>query len=107
MKKGRPGILLSVMVPKAHLPAIETLIYRHTTTIGLRIQSTGRKKLPRRSLDVNTSFGSVKAKVVVRGGRETITPEFEECKRIAREHGLPLPEVMRRLDQEIAEKRQQ
>jgi hypothetical protein len=106
MKKGRPGILLSVMVPKPQLPAIETLIYRHTTTIGLRIQSIGRKKLPRRSLEVTTSFGTVKAKLVVRGARETITPEFEECKRIAREHGLPIPEAMRRLDQEIAERRQ-
>jgi uncharacterized protein (TIGR00299 family) protein len=106
MKKGRPGILLSVMVPKPSLPAIESLIYRHTTTIGLRIQSIGRKKLPRLHLDVATSFGTVKAKVVVREGREVVTPEFEECKRIARERGLPLPEVMRRLDREIAEHRQ-
>ncbi len=106
MKKGRPGILLSVMVPRGHLPAIEALIYRHTTTIGLRIQSIGRRKLPRRSLDVVTSFGTVKAKAVLRGGVETIAPEFEECRRIAREHGLPLPEVMRKLDQELAGKLQ-
>jgi uncharacterized protein (TIGR00299 family) protein len=104
MKKGRPGILLSVMVPKPHLSAIEALIYRHTTTIGLRVQSIGRRKLPRRSLEVKTSFGTVKTKIVVRGDVETIAPEFEECKRIAREQGLPLPEVMRRLEQELANK---
>jgi uncharacterized protein (TIGR00299 family) protein len=104
MKKGRPGILLSVMVPKPHLAAIEALIYRHTTTIGLRVQSIGRRKLPRRALEVTTSFGTVKTKIVSRGDVETIAPEFEECKRIAREQGLPLPEVMRRLDQELAGK---
>lgn len=101
MKKGRPGILLSVMVPRQHLPAIETLIYRHTTTIGLRIQTIGRKKLPRRSADVTTSFGTVKAKIVLRNGIETIAPEFEECRRIARERGLPLPDVMRALAREL------
>lgn len=104
MKKGRPGILLSVMVAGPRLSAIEALIYRHTTTIGLRIQKLTRRKLPRRSLDVTTSFGTVKAKIVLRGGIETIAPEFEECKRIARERGLPLPEVMRKLDQELADK---
>jgi uncharacterized protein (TIGR00299 family) protein len=102
MKKGRPGILLSVMVEQTRLESIVALIYRHTTTIGLRIHPIGRRKLPRRSLQVQTRFGPVKAKVVSRGELEMITPEFEECRRIARETGLPLPEVMRELEQEIA-----
>ncbi len=106
MKKGRPGILLSVMVPAPRLAAVENLIYRHTTTIGLRIQSIGRRKLPRRSLEVATSFGTVRAKVVLRDGVEVIAPEFEECKRIARERGLPLPEVMRTLERQLAERHQ-
>ena len=106
MKKGRPGILLSAMVATSRLEGITELIYRHTTTIGLRIQPIGRRKLPRRLIRVATSFGQVNAKVVERNGVEIATPEFEECKRIARETGRPLPEIMRLLDAEVAARHQ-
>jgi hypothetical protein len=102
MKKGRPGILLSVMVDKTKLEQITGLIYRHTTTIGLRIQQIARRKLPRKSIDVETSFGNIRAKLVGRAGKEVVTPEFEECKRIARETARSLPDIMRQLEQEIA-----
>lgn len=105
MKKGRPGILLSVMAPKPDLETITSLIYRETSTIGLRIQEIGRKKLPRRHLTVNTSFGPVAAKAVLRDGVELLSPEFEECKRIAGEHALPVLDVMRRLEQELRDRR--
>ncbi len=100
MKKGRPGILLSVMTGKKQLESIVSIIYRQTTTIGLRIQHIGRRKLPRESLEVQTSLGTIRAKLVVRDGKSVVTPEFEECKRIARETGRPLPEVMRILEQD-------
>lgn len=101
MKKGRPGILLSVMTGRAALDTVVGIIYRQTTTIGLRIQHVGRKKLPRRQLDVATSFGPVKAKAVIRDGKEVIAPEFEEARRIAQALGRPLPDVLRALEQEI------
>jgi len=102
MKKGRPGILLSVLANAATYQTIAELIYRETSTIGLRIHHSGRLKLPRRSVTIQTSFGSVNAKIVVRDGREITAPEFEECRRIAGEHGLPLLEVMRRIEREIS-----
>ena len=102
MKKGRPGILLSVMVGQGKMNDIIGLIYRETTTIGLRVQRIGRMKLPRRESVAQTSFGPVKAKSVVRDGKEVIAPEFEECKRIAREKGLPLLEVVRLLERELS-----
>ena len=102
MKKGRPGVLLSAMVASSRLERIAELIYRHTTTIGLRIQAVGRRKLPRRLIRVATSLGQVNAKVVERNGVGVATPEFEECKRIARETGRPLPEIMRQLEAEVA-----
>jgi uncharacterized protein (TIGR00299 family) protein len=102
MKKGRPGILLSVMVEKSRLETITELIYRHTTTIGLRIQQIGRRKLPRQYFEIDTSLGRTKAKLVVRNGKELVVPEFEECKRIARQTGRPLPEIMRQLEQELS-----
>ncbi|HTO92933.1 MAG TPA: nickel pincer cofactor biosynthesis protein LarC [Bacteroidota bacterium] len=103
MKKGRPGILLSTMAERSRLDAIVQVLYRETSTIGLRIQQSGRLKLPRRHLEVQTSLGRVKAKGVVRDGREVVAPEYEECRRIAAEKNLPLLDVMRRLEQEIRE----
>jgi uncharacterized protein (TIGR00299 family) protein len=102
MKKGRPGMLLSVLADRPRLNTLVDLIYDQTSTIGLRVQYIGRQKLPRRHVEIDTSFGKVKAKVALRNGRETISPEFEECKRIAEEKGLPLLDVMRTLEQEIA-----
>ena len=101
MKKGRPGILLSVLVGHAHLDAVVAVLYRETSTIGLRIQQTGRRKLPRRHLEALTSLGTVKAKAVVRDGKEIITPEYEECRRIAQERNMPLLDVMRILEMEL------
>lgn len=102
MKKGRPGILLSTMVGKSKLDAVTKVIYDHTTTIGVRIQQIDRKKLPRQHVEMQTSFGTVKAKAIMRGGREVITPEFEECKRIAEERGISILEVHRTLSREFA-----
>jgi hypothetical protein len=102
MKKGRPGVLLSAMVERSRLDDIVALIYRETTTIGLRVQQIGRKKLPRRSAEVQTSFGPVRAKVVLRNGRELWNAEFEECRRIADERKLPVAEVMKQLEAELS-----
>jgi uncharacterized protein (TIGR00299 family) protein len=105
MKKGRPGILLSVMVHTSKLDAAIQWIYRETSTIGLRLHHIGRKKLPRRHLEVQTSFGTVSAKAVIRDGREIVSPEFEECKRIAQEKHMPVLEVMRAIEREISSHR--
>jgi uncharacterized protein (TIGR00299 family) protein len=101
MKKGRPGIIVSVIVNRSGLDAVAGCLFRETPTIGLRIHETGRRKLPRRNLTMATSFGAVLAKAVLRDGREVITAEFEECKRIALEHNLPVLEVMRQLEKEL------
>ncbi len=104
MKKGRPGILLSVMVGTERLDAITQIIYTHTTTIGVRIQKIDRKKLPRTHVEVPTSFGTIKAKSVLRDGKEVMTPEFEESKRIAEEYHLSILQVMQQLEEELSKK---
>ncbi len=101
MKKGRPGILLSVLTDRAHLDAVTDLIFRETTSIGLRIQTVGRRKLVRHTFSVPSSFGPLAVKAVERDGTTVITAEFEECKRIARERNLPLAEVMRVINTEL------
>ena len=101
MKKGRPGMLLSVLADRPKLNTIVEIIYNQTSTIGLRVQYIGRKKLPRRHVELQTSVGQVKVKIVLRNGRETAAPEFEECKRIAEERGIPLLDVMRTIEKDI------
>ena len=104
MKKGRPGMVLSVMVQPGKEQTVLDIIGRESSSIGVRLHTVARRKLPRREVVVQTSFGPVKAKAVQRPDREVVTVEFEECRRIAEEKGLPLVEVMRRMQDELAGK---
>ena len=101
MKKGRPGILLSVMVPQAKLDEIIRVIYSETSTIGLRILWTGRFKLQRQQKEIETSLGKVNVKAITHDGKERLAPEFEECKRLAIAHGLPLIDVYKIIEREL------
>ncbi len=94
MKKNRPGTLLSVLCEEAQMPALADLIFRETTTFGIRIEQVLRLKLERRFEQVATEFGEVTVKLGVRGG-EVIqrAPEFESCKAVARSSGRPLRAV--------------
>ena len=95
MKKGRPGVLLSVLAGKEKADELLDILFRETTTIGVRIQEVGRKKLSRELLDVRTPYGTVRVKVSRRGDEVlTVTPEYEDCKRLAREHRVPIRSVM-------------
>ncbi len=67
------------------------------------IQEIGRKKLLRRETEVQTQFGAVKAKAVMRDGEKTVVPEFEECRRIAEERGISILEVHRILSREFVQ----
>lgn len=101
MKKGRPGIILSALAERAKIDPLLDIIFRETTTLGVRIQPIERKKLLRSAKQVQTSFGIVSTKVITVDGKEQVRVEFEECKRIAAEKNLPLAEVYRRLEKEI------
>jgi hypothetical protein len=93
MKKGRPGVLLCALCAEDRIEAVLDVIYRETTTLGARLIRTDRLKLPRRALVVETDLGPVKGKEAVWKGQVRRTPEFEDCRRIAREKGVPLQEV--------------
>ncbi|MBF8249087.1 MAG: hypothetical protein HW374_1887 [Bacteroidetes bacterium] len=101
MKKGRPGILLSTLTERSKLDKVLSIIFRETSTLGVRIQPIERRKLQRSKKQVNTSLGPVHVKVILNDGREVLVPEFEECKRIAQEKKLPLIDVYRLLEKEI------
>ncbi|MCD6308950.1 MAG: nickel pincer cofactor biosynthesis protein LarC [Candidatus Latescibacteria bacterium] len=93
MKKGRPATLLSVLAEETTSQALVGIMLTETTTIGVRITNVVRKKLKRELRTLDTPFGPVRVKVVTVGGRERITPEYEDCARIARERNVPLISV--------------
>jgi len=97
MKKGRPGARLSVIVPAGTAQRFADLIFRESSTTGIRVFDAGRFVLPRRETHVDTPWGRVRAKEIQRPDGVEITPEFDSADAVSREHGVPLREVMRRV----------
>jgi uncharacterized protein (TIGR00299 family) protein len=94
MKKGRPGLLVSVLAEPARREALEELLFAETTTLGVRRQEWERTVLEREVVPVQTTYGPVGVKVGRRGGRlYNVQPEFEDCRRRAQERGVPIKEV--------------
>jgi uncharacterized protein (TIGR00299 family) protein len=105
MKKNRPGVLLSVIAPEAALPALEEVLFRETMTFGVRRYPVQRHKLNRRACTVSTPWGPVQGKLGWLNGRPPIfSPEYEDCARVAREHGVALREVYARAERAYAER---
>jgi uncharacterized protein (TIGR00299 family) protein len=93
MKKNRPGVLLSVIAPAEACAAIESILFRETGTFGIRRHTTQRSKLNRELVTISTQWGDIKAKRGWREGMTIVTPEYEDCARVARKHGVALREV--------------
>lgn len=94
MKKGRPGILISVLASGERRQAIEELLFAETTTLGVRSQEWQRTALERETLSVETPYGPVGIKLGRRAGRVVnAQPEFDDCQRLALERGVPVKEV--------------
>jgi uncharacterized protein (TIGR00299 family) protein len=103
MKKNRPGVLLSVLASEAVLPALEAILFRETQTFGVRRYALQRSKLQREAVTVPTVWGPVQGKRGWReGGLEVFTPEYEDCARVARQHGVALREVYAQVRQAYA-----
>ena len=95
MKKGRPGVLLTVQCSPEHADKLETLIFTETPTLGVRRSTVTRNVLPREPHHVQTPWGTVLGKVaMLPNGARRFTPEYEECRRIAAQHGKSLAEVL-------------
>ncbi len=95
MKRGRPGVVVTVLGPPDRLEALAGLLFQETSTIGVRWSTRERSRLEREMLTLPTAYGAVSFKVSRLGGRVvTITPEFSEVVRIARQKSLPVREVL-------------
>ena len=96
MKKGRPGHVLTVMSPPELVARLSDHLLRHSTTLGLRLTPVQRVIAGRMVIEVTTPIGSARVKVKELDGKPVdVAPEYEDCRRIARERGIDLREVMR------------
>jgi uncharacterized protein (TIGR00299 family) protein len=101
MKKNRPGQLLTVLCEPSGADKLTELIFRETTTIGVRIHTAHRRTLEREIVPVETRFGTIRVKVS-RGGSQNgsgrailnAAPEYEDCQRAALEKNVPLKQVL-------------
>lgn len=93
MKKNRPAYLMKVICDESGREAMEELIFRHTTTIGIRRVPLERTVLPRRIVTVETPWGTARAKEVIRDGRVSCYPEYDDIARLADASGKPFREL--------------
>ncbi|HZA22933.1 MAG TPA: nickel pincer cofactor biosynthesis protein LarC [Dehalococcoidia bacterium] len=97
MKKNRPGIILSALVPQSLEGEAAELILVETPTLGVRTRPVERYVADRQSVRVKTDLGTVQVKLKLLSGKPVnASPEFEDCRRIALESGIPLQEVYQR-----------
>ncbi len=96
MKKGRPGVKLTVLCSKNITENLVKIVFRETTSIGLRLYDVRRETLDRRIMSADTKYGKIRVKVSTYGNDVVkITPEYEDCKKTAKKLDIPLIEVMK------------
>jgi len=94
MKKGRPGILVTVLAEPPRREALEEVLFRETTTLGVRRQQWERTVLAREVVPVDTPYGTIGVKIGKRAGTVyNVQPEFDDCRRAALARDVPLKEV--------------
>lgn len=103
MKKNRPGSKLTILSPMDKLDELARLVLTESTAIGVRYYPVARMILSRAIEERDTSLGRVKVKAIRDEAQLLrIVPEFEECRRLAGEKGLPLMEVYRIIERETS-----
>jgi uncharacterized protein (TIGR00299 family) protein len=94
MKKNRPGVMVTVLCGEDQIVAIEEILFRETTTLGVRRYPVSRHKLKRQATEVETPFGTIRGKLGWLDGRPpTFSPEHDDCARVAAERGVALRDV--------------
>lgn len=93
MKKSRPAYRLSVACRKEDMFKLQNIIFKETTTIGIRYRFEGRTELGREFVEIDTKYGKIKAKKVTYNGETYVYPEYESMKKIAEKNNIPLKEL--------------
>jgi len=94
MKKNRPAHMLNIIVYEQNLKEILEVLFSEATTLGVRIREVKRLRLAQQNFIAETKYGKIKVKVgMFKGEIKNIAPEYEDCKKIAKQHKVPLKEV--------------
>ena len=94
MKKNRPAHMLSIIVYEQNLKEILEVLFSESTTLGVRVREVKRLRLSQQNFMAETKYGKIKVKVgMFKGEIKNIAPEYEDCKKIAKQHQIPLKEV--------------
>jgi hypothetical protein len=104
MKKGRTGVQVTILCRPDLVPALEEILFRETTTIGLHWRLESKSSLKREFVNVSTSWGDVSIKVArwPNGKIANASPEYEDCRKLATQHMVPLKRVMQEAMQGFA-----
>ncbi|MEN2984606.1 MAG: nickel pincer cofactor biosynthesis protein LarC [Dictyoglomaceae bacterium] len=103
MKKGRPGILLTILSEPWKEQEITEILFKETSTIGFRKYYVDKVMMDREIKEVDTRWGKVRIKISRYGTFEKITPEYEDCKKISEKEGIPLIKVIKEVEKIIKE----
>lgn len=104
MKKGRPGLMLNVLVGADRLERMEDVIFTETTTLGLRYVHASVHRLGREFVQADTQWGAISVKLgYYKGQLVQLAPEFKECEAAAKLHGVPLKLVYEEVRRKCAE----
>ena len=93
MKKGRPAYRLTVACKKEDIYKLQNIMFRQTSTIGIRYRFEARTELGREIIEIDTKYGKLKAKKVTSNGEVYIYPEYESIKELAEKNNIPLKEL--------------
>jgi uncharacterized protein (TIGR00299 family) protein len=105
MKKSRPGTLLTVITTPQDAVRLTHVIFKETSTLGVRRRDERRQILARRFENVQTEWGEVRVKIASMNGTITnYAPEYEDCRRIAAQHHVPLKDVMQAATREYLQR---
>ena len=103
MKKNRPGTMISVLAPVHLEAALAGLLLRETSTLGVRVRPVSRYEAEREVVAVQTSLGRMAVKVKkLDGVSVAVSPEYDDCSRVAKERGLPIQDVYRTVQEQAA-----
>ncbi len=94
MKKNRPGTQIQVLCEPSVIDSMRSILFRETTTLGIKQILVDRYSLPRTIREVETPYGKIRVKIAkISPNLKKISPEFEDCRRAAQEHGIPITQI--------------
>ena len=93
MKKNRPAYRLTVVCKEPDIQKLQNIIFKETTTIGIRYRYEYRTELERKQILIDTKYGTLKAKKVSNNGETYVYPEYESVKELAHKNNVPLKEI--------------